>query len=49
MLRTLVGIILFIWILGFATQFGGSLIHALLVLALAIFIYDLITSRSVSI
>lgn len=33
------------WILGFSLSIGGSLIHLLLVIAVIIFLYDVITRR----
>jgi hypothetical protein len=47
MLRTLFGILLFIWLLGLVAHIGGSLIHALLVVAIALLLFDLLTGRSV--
>ena len=39
-------VILFIsWLLGFTLSIGGALIHLLLVIAVIIFLYDLITVR----
>ncbi|PWT96164.1 MAG: lmo0937 family membrane protein [Candidatus Melainabacteria bacterium] len=49
MIRTLIGLVLLLWILGFATQVGGSLIHALLVIAAVLFIYDLLTGSRVEV
>lgn len=49
MVRTLIGIVLLMWILGFATQFGGNLIHTLLVIAAVLFLFDLFTGRGVSV
>ena len=43
MLLIIAGILAILWLLGFITQVGGSLIHLLLVVALIILIYDLIT------
>lgn len=41
---TLILIVLIVcWLLGFSLSIGGSLIHVLLVIALVIFIYDLVT------
>jgi hypothetical protein len=45
MLWTIAGILLVLWLLGFSMQVGGGLIHALLVIALVVFIYNLITRR----
>lgn len=38
MLGTLIIILLVLWLLGFSLHVGGSLIHALLVIALIVFI-----------
>jgi hypothetical protein len=45
MLYTLVVILLVLWLLGFAVHIGGGLIHLLLVIALVVFLYQLITGR----
>lgn len=45
MLWALVVILLILWIGGFALNVVGSLIHILLVLAIAVVIYNLIVSR----
>jgi hypothetical protein len=46
MLWTLVVILLILWALGFvAFNVGGSLIHLLLVIALIVIIYRLLTGR----
>jgi Family of unknown function (DUF5670) len=45
MLWALVVILLILWIGGFALNTVGSLIHILLVIAIAIAIYNLIVSR----
>lgn len=45
MLWTLLVVLLILWALGFFTATAGSLIHLLLVLALVILIYQLITGR----
>lgn len=41
-LRWLVGIIIIFWLLGFILNIGGGMIHILLVIAVIIFIYDLV-------
>jgi hypothetical protein len=46
MLWTVVGILVVLWLLGFIGHVGGSLIHILLVIALIVFIYNLITGRN---
>lgn len=45
-LWTVLVVILILWLLGFATSVGGSLIHLLLVIALIVLIYNLLTGRS---
>ncbi len=46
MIWTIVVILLILWALGaFVMPFGGSLIHALLVIALIVVVYRLITGR----
>jgi hypothetical protein len=41
----LVGLLVLFWILGFVGHVGGSLIHLLLVVAIIIAIFNLITGR----
>jgi hypothetical protein len=48
MLWTLLGILLILWVLGLATNVVGGLIHILLVVALVVLIYQLITGRRVA-
>ena len=45
MIWTVIGILFLLWILGFALQIGGGLIHALLVIAVIVFIINLISGR----
>ena len=45
MLYTIVGILLVLWLLGFSMHVGGGLIHALLVIAAVVFIFNLISGR----
>jgi hypothetical protein len=45
MLYTIVGILLVLWLLGFSLHVGGGLIHALLVIAIAVFLFNLISGR----
>jgi hypothetical protein len=45
MLWTLIAIFLILWLLGFSLSIGGSLIHLLLVVALVLFIVNLVTGR----
>jgi hypothetical protein len=45
MLWTIIVILFILWLLGFTLHVGGGLIHILLVLAVIILIYNLITGR----
>ena len=45
MLYTIAAIILALWLLGFALDLVGGVIHILLVIAAAVFIYLLIVGR----
>ena len=44
-LRWLGGIVVLIWLLGFLFRIGGSFIHILLVVAVIVFIFDIITGK----
>jgi len=48
MLWTIVAILFILWLLGFAFSIGGGLIHILLVVALVIFVINLVTGRRVA-
>lgn len=45
MLWTLIGLLLLFWILGMVFEIAGALVHILLVVALIVFIYNMITGR----
>lgn len=45
MLWTIFALVLVMWILGFSFHVAGGLIHLLLVVALAILIFNLVTGR----
>jgi hypothetical protein len=45
MLWTIVALLLILWLLGFSFSIGGSLIHLLLVVAVVVFIFNLIAGR----
>ncbi|MED1203819.1 lmo0937 family membrane protein [Heyndrickxia acidicola] len=45
MLWTIIGILLILWILGFSLHIAGGLIHILLVIAIIVFIINLVTGR----
>ncbi|MBU6454029.1 MAG: lmo0937 family membrane protein [Cyanobacteria bacterium REEB67] len=45
MIYTLISLLVFFWIVGLVAHIGGSFIHTLLVLAVAIFLFNVITGR----
>jgi hypothetical protein len=45
MLWTIVGILLLLWILGFALHVGGGLIHIILVIAVIVVIFQFLSGR----
>jgi hypothetical protein len=45
MLWTIFVILLILWLLGFTLHVGGGLIHLILVIAVIVLIYNLITGR----
>jgi hypothetical protein len=45
MLWTIFVILVILWLLGFSFSFGGSLIHVLLVIAVIVLVYNLLTGR----
>jgi hypothetical protein len=45
MLWTIIAIFLILWLLGFSLSIGGGLIHLLLVVAVIIFIFNLVSGR----
>ena len=47
MLWTIAVILLVLWALGFAIHIGGGLIHALLVIAVIVIVFQLISGRRV--
>ncbi len=49
MLWTIIVLLLLLWILGFATNFAGGLIHLLLVVAVIVFLVNLLTGRRTAI
>ncbi len=48
MLWTILVILLVLWLLGFLTSVGGGLIHILLVIALIVFVVQLLSGRRVA-
>jgi uncharacterized protein DUF5670 len=45
MLWTIIGVLVLLWLLGFVTHVGGALIHLILVVALVMFVVNLLTGR----
>jgi Family of unknown function (DUF5670) len=45
MLWTIIGILFVLWLLGFSMHIGGGLIHALLVIAVVVFLFNLLSGR----
>lgn len=45
MLWTILVILVILWLLGFSFHIGGGLIHLLLVIALIVLVFNLLTGR----
>lgn len=45
MLWTIVAVLIILWLLGFGFSVGGGLIHLLLVVALVVFVINLVNTR----
>ena len=45
MLYTIIGVLFVLWLLGFSMHIGGGLIHALLVIAIVVFLINFISLR----
>jgi hypothetical protein len=45
MLWTIMVVLLILWLLGFGLHVGGGLIHLLLVVAVVVLVYNLVTGR----
>ncbi|HSK46963.1 MAG TPA: lmo0937 family membrane protein [Coriobacteriia bacterium] len=45
MLWTIIGVLVVLWLLGFGLNIGGGLIHALIVIALVLLVFNLISGR----
>ena len=45
MLWTIMVVLLILWLLGFSLHVGGGLIHLLLVVAVVVLIYNLVSGR----
>ena len=48
MLRSIVALLMILWLLGFILNIGGAFIHVLLVVGVAVLIYNLLTGRNPS-
>ena len=49
MLWTIVAVLVVLWLLGMLGGIGGGLIHTLLVIALVVFVFQLLTGRRAAI
>jgi Family of unknown function (DUF5670) len=49
MIWTIIGILFVLWLLGLVAHVGGGLIHLLLVVAVVVFLFDLLTGRRASV
>lgn len=49
LLWTIVAILVALWLLGLVLHIGGALIHFLLVVALVVFVFNLLTGRKTTI
>ncbi|MDE5415413.1 lmo0937 family membrane protein [Alkalihalobacterium chitinilyticum] len=45
MFWTLIGILVLLWLLGFSFEIAGGIIHLLIVIALLLVIFNLLTGR----
>ena len=45
MLWTIIGILFLLWLVGFVAHIGGGLIHLVLVIAVIVFLFQLISGR----
>jgi K+-transporting ATPase A subunit len=45
MIWTIIGILVLLWLIGLVANIGGGLIHLLLVVALIVFIWDMLVGR----
>jgi hypothetical protein len=49
MLYTLISLLILFWVIGLVAHVGGGLIHLLLVAALVVFLFNMITGRPTTI
>jgi hypothetical protein len=45
MLWTIIGILVVLWLLGLVGHIGGGLIHLLLVVAVVVFVFNMLSGR----
>jgi len=45
LIRMIIGVLIVLWLLGFVLHIGGSLIHTLIVIAVVLFIFDMVGGR----
>lgn len=45
MVWTIIAVLIVLWLLGLIGDIGGGLIHLLIVVALIVFIYNMVTGR----
>jgi Family of unknown function (DUF5670) len=45
MLWTIVAVLLILWLLGFSLHVGGGIVHILLVVALIVIVFNLVSGR----
>jgi hypothetical protein len=49
MIYTIISLLFAFWLIGLVAHIGGGFIHTLLVLALVVFVFDMLTGRSSSV
>ena len=49
MLWTIIGVLVVLWLLGLIGHIGGGLIHILIVIAVIVLVYKLISGRSTTV
>ncbi len=49
MIYTLISLLVLFWLVGLVAHVGGGFIHGLLVLALIVFVFDLVSGRRTSV
>ena len=45
LIRMIIGVLIVLWLLGFVLNIGGGLIHTLVVIAVILFIFDMVGGR----